>query len=158
MPAERRLDLVVAAICAAVARDHGVDLDLSSGGRVVRGRYVEPPSAVLPCAAVSGVRTSGRRGHALTSWTYACELDVVVWAPAPSADTDARVTRAEQVIDALYYALTGAADSQGNQLRGTPDLQIDASVASDLEGATDHVVVTLRIRWTLNRFGNGVSR
>lgn len=159
MPGDRRLDQVIEAIVVALAADHGDGLDLSGAGRVLRGRYLEPPAVALPCAAVAGPAVRGQRGHALTSWSYACTVDVVVWAAPTAVTTEGQVLRGEQILDAIAYALTSASDTNGNPLRALPDLQLDLEVAADLEGGTDVACVTCTIGFTLHRLAaRGVSR
>lgn len=160
MPADPpRLDNVVAAVVAALSTDLGSGLDLSSGGRVLRGRYTEPPSVALPCAAVAGYSGTGRRGHSLSSWTYTGGVEIHLWAAPTELSTEARVLRGEELLDAAVFALTQAADVVGNPLRTLPDLEFDLEVAEDLEGGGDAAHAVVRLRWTLHRQqARGLSR
>lgn len=156
MSGNRRLDEVVAAVVTALAANHGTGLDLT--GRVLRGAYTEPPGVALPCAAVAGATARGRRGPALATWTFDCQVTAVVWAAPVELATASQVARGEELLDVVAYALTTASETVGNALRALPDLDIELEVASDLEGAAEAACVTATLRFSLHRFTAGLSR
>lgn len=104
------------AIETALKANHGTNFDLSGDGRVLSGRYSQPPGGRLPFACVASPSVESVQGPVLRSWERRCVVDVLAWAACTKADTVTRVVESENFASLLMKALEVAFTTPGNTL------------------------------------------